>query len=257
MGEDRHRWVGPPVSHPGSPTSTLHLLNGFRLVHRGRRVPLPVSAQRVVVFLAVRGIPLRRSYVAGTLWPESSEERATASLRSALWRLRQPGCSLVEADAAETWLGPGVRVDLHAAVELARGILGGRPHLAPREVERALALLTSDLLLDWWDDDWVTIERESFRQLRLHALEAMCEQLIEGGALGAAVRAGLAAVDGEPLRESAHRVLIKAYAAEGNPGEVIRQYRWCRQILLDELGVAPSSEMEELIRLLSPDEVAS
>jgi hypothetical protein len=32
-------------------------------------------------------------------------------------------------------------------------------------------------------------------------------------------------VAAEPLRESAHRALIKAHFAEGNPGEAAHQYR--------------------------------
>jgi DNA-binding SARP family transcriptional activator len=229
----------------------VHLLNGFRITDLERTVHLPTSAQRVAAFLAVRGTPLRRSYVAGTLWADSSEERATASLRSALWRLRRPGCALVEANATEVWLGSAVRVDLHAAVETARRILGDRFRLGRQRVERALDLLGFDLLVDRWDDEWVMVERESFRQLRLHALERLCERLVEAGAPGVAVQVGLAAVDGEPLRESAHRALIRAYAAEGNPAEAIRQYRRCRQLLRDELEVLPSSATEDLMRLLS------
>jgi DNA-binding SARP family transcriptional activator len=71
----------------------------------------------------------------------------------------------------------------------------------------------------------VLLDRERTRQLSLHALEALCSRWTEMRRFGQAVQAGLAAVAGEPIRESAHRILMKAHLAEGNPGEAIRQYR--------------------------------
>jgi DNA-binding SARP family transcriptional activator len=58
------------------------------------------------------------------------------------------------------------------------------------------------------------------------------------------------AVAAEPLRESAHRELIRAYLAEGNPGEALRQYELYRRLLAEELHLTPSAAMEALIRPL-------
>jgi DNA-binding SARP family transcriptional activator len=93
----------------------------------------------------------------------------------------------------------------------------------------------------------VLLERERFHQLRLHALEALCDRLTTAGRYGEAIDAGLAAVTAEPLRESAHRVLIKAHLAEGNQGEADRQYQLCRRLLRDELGVDPSNALRALL----------
>lgn len=59
--------------------------------------------------------------------------------------------------------------------------------------------------------------------------------------------ARLAAVSCEPLRDSAHRVLIGAYLKEGNRDEAIRQYEACRQILRRELGIDPSPVTQALL----------
>ncbi len=238
---------------PRSEIVVVQVLNGFRVLHHGQSVALPASSQRVVAFLAVKARPLRRSYVAGTLWAESEEEHAAANLRSALWRLRRLRWQLVESVGTELWLGSTVRVDLDAALQYAhRATRWGSRGLKPREADSAFELLASDLLPEWCDE-WVTIERESFRQLRLHALEGICERFTAAGMLEAAVRAGLAAVEGEPMRESAHRILMKVYAAENNSSEVIRQYRLYRRMLEDELGVEPSVEMKDLVRGLFRD----
>jgi DNA-binding SARP family transcriptional activator len=109
--------------------------------------------------------------------------------------------------------------------------------------------LAGELLPDWYDD-WVLIERERFRQLRLHALDAFCESLTADGRYAGAVEAGQAAVAAEPLRESAHRLLIRAHLAEGNRDDAIRQYCFFRDILEAELGLAPSPQIEELVTSL-------
>jgi DNA-binding SARP family transcriptional activator len=182
------------------------------------------------------------------LWLDTSEERANANLRSTLWRLRRPGHLLVEATLTHLGLAKDVSVDIRQAEAQAHQLLEESDGwgVDPFEIS-----LSGDLLPDWYDD-WVLVERERFRQLRLHALESLCERLTVAGKFAQAVDAGLTAVSAEPLRESAHRTLVRAYLAEGNPAEAVRQYRFCRKVLQDDLGVAPSREMEELMKGLRP-----
>jgi DNA-binding SARP family transcriptional activator len=111
-----------------------------------------------------------------------------------------------------------------------------------------LELLSHDVLPGWYEEDWILEEREAFRQVRLHALEVVCRMLADLGRYSDAVAAGLAAVRAEPLRESAHRALIVAHLREANYGEAIAQYERCCVLLRDELGVAPSPCLRELIQ---------
>ena len=222
----------------------LTLLNAFELVCDGEPVALPMSAQRLVAFLALHDRPLLRSYVAGTLWLDTPEERAHANLRSALWRLHRCNGGLVEARGQQLRLSAGVEVDLRQVEALARSALSDT---GPNALELAPAALAGDLLPGWYED-WVLIEREQFRQLRLHALDALCERLTLAGRLGEALEVGLSALKGEPLRESAQRAVIRIHLAEGNSGEAIRQYRLCRRLFGEQLGVEPSRHMEELMR---------
>jgi DNA-binding SARP family transcriptional activator len=221
----------------------LQLLDRFEVRRDGDVVALPQSARRLAAFLALHDRPLHRIYVSGSLWLESTEEHANASLRSTLWRLGRQDCPLIDANGSLVRLSPGVAVDLHDARERARAVLrGGR--VTPLGLDR---LCRAGELLPHWYDDWVVIERERFRQLRLHALDALCESLAAEGRFAAAVEAGRAAVAAEPLRESAHRLLIRAYLAEGNHREATRQYRSFRDLLRAELGLAPSPQLEELV----------
>jgi DNA-binding SARP family transcriptional activator len=218
----------------------LHLLAGFGVEVDGEEVPLPGSAQRVVAFVALHERPVLRPYAAGTLWLDWPETRAAGNLRSALWRIQRHASELVSADSRMLRLGRCVRVDLREAETLARAELAGGA------AEPAPAALALDLLPDWYDD-WVLLERERFRQLRLRALESRCTRLTAAGRLDEALEAGLLALAGEPLRESAHRALVRLHLAEGNAAEALRQFRLCRRLLLEQLGVEPSPRMLELV----------
>jgi len=232
----------PAGERPGPPR--LWLLESFQLECNGEAVDIPVSAQRLVAFLAVHQRPLLRTYVAGSLWLDSSEERAHANLRSALWRLRQGG-HVVECRGPHLRLAPDVDVDLHRAVHLAHAQINGSTTTS--EVSTQLRLLLTGDLLPGWFDEWIAVERERLRQLRLHALEALCERLTGLGRFGEAIDVGLAAVAAEPLRESAHRALISAHLREGNTVEAARQYNAYRQLLWAALSVRPSPQLEAMV----------
>jgi DNA-binding SARP family transcriptional activator len=223
--------------------SRVILLGGFGAVTRGGRVHVTRNPQRVLAFLAVRDRPMPREDVAASLWLDTTDGQAAANLRSALWKIGKALPGFVCVHDGSLGLDPRVSVDLRDGLALVRTIASGGPRGPANE---GIDLLSHDLL-PTWDDDWAAPERERFRQLRLHALETLCHGLASNGRYGAAVEAGLAAVAGEDLRESAHRALIGAYLAEGNFGEAVRQYREFRGQLRAELDLEPSAAMEELV----------
>ena len=205
---------------------------------------LPLSAQRLLAFIALHDRPVQRPYVAGSLWLDSPEERAYASLRSALWRLHSCGLRLVESFGQRLALDPHVVVDLREAEVLAHRALDGS---TADVFDVEVSIFSSDLLPDWYDE-WIVLERERYRQLRLRALDRLCERLTRAGRLDAALEVGLAAVAGEPLRESSHRAVVRVHLADGNVAEAIRQYRLCRRLLREQLDLEPSDQMAELLR---------
>jgi len=219
----------------------LTLLDGFALSHRGRPVALPLRTQRVLGFLAFQDLPVLRIYVAGTLWPEVPERRAAGSLRSALWGLHQLAFRVVDATPKTLRLTPTVAVDVREAASWARrAIHGSEPDLDGLR-------FPGELLPDWYDD-WLVVEREQLRELRLHALEMVADRLMERKRYAEAVEAALTVVRLDPLRDSAHRLLIRLYVAEGNHAEALRHYYDYRQHLFEVLGLQPSDEMRDLLR---------
>ena len=219
----------------------VRLLGQFQVTCGPDVLRLPQSGRRLVAFLALQDRPVLRSFVAGNLWLDCTEDRAHGNLRSALWRLRQPGPDIVVGDGIHIGLHPSVSVDVRDAASAARAVLeGGSP-----KGDIAGPSLGGDLLPDWYDD-WVVFERERLRQLRLHALDALCRRLVEVGELARAIDVGMTAVAAEPLRETAQRAVIAAHLAEGNMAEALRQYRGYAEMLWDALGALPSFDLDDL-----------
>jgi DNA-binding SARP family transcriptional activator len=216
---------------------SLTLLGRFALEVEGERVTVATGAQRLLAFIGLRG-PAGRDYVSGSLWPDVSEEHAHGSLRTMLWRIRTNLPGLVDdCDDGVLTLSAGTRVD--AGEARARDL---RALAEPESVEGGdlMGLLGMGDLLPGWYDDWVIIEREQLRQLRLHALETVAAHLARRGRYGYAIHALLRALEREPLRESAHRSLIRMHLEENNVEEALRQYHALARLLRRELGVEPS-----------------
>ncbi|WP_250279361.1 BTAD domain-containing putative transcriptional regulator [Frankia sp. Cppng1_Ct_nod] len=240
-----------PAGDPGAVRTGIHvfLLDGFRLCVDQRLTPVPFAAQRLVALLALRAREVARSEVSGTLWPEANEAQANGCLRTALWRLRRTERTLVTATPTHLGLYPAVRTDANETIAYARRLLepsdqfnGCRLHPQP--------LL--GMLLPGWYDDWVVFERERLRQLTLHALESLADRLLAAGRFGAAADAAYGAIHADPLRESAHRTLIRVHLAEGNGYEALRTYRSYADLLRRELDIPPSMQLTSLIRPTMP-----
>jgi DNA-binding SARP family transcriptional activator len=226
----------------------LRLLGGFHLSTQEGTLSVPLSAQRTLAFLALQSGPQRRIHVAGTLWPDVTEKAAMASLRSSIWRLRRLGGEFVSSSDGLIGLAASLQVDVRDVESRAIRLMEGATRVEPGDLEAVS--LSGDILPGWYDD-WVFPEQERLRQLCLHALDSLCQRFAAAGQFGLAVEAGMAAVRMEPLRESAHKALIATHLDEGNRPEAVRQYRWYRRLLWDELGLRPSPDIRRLVEALS------
>lgn len=227
----------------GVPEVRLRLLDGFALQVGGGTVELQPAGQRLLAFLALTGAPVERRFASGRLWPDATEERAKANLRSAIWRVRRIHCSLVTPSKSHLMLMSSMWVDIRDGLrELTCGT-GAQELIDDIGVS---AVLHEDLLPDWYDD-WLVTERERIRQLRLHMFERCACDLIDQGRMAEAIQIGLRGIAMDPLRESAHRVVVIAHLAEGNVGGALSQYQRFAEILDRELGLAPSERIDTLV----------
>lgn len=235
-------------SLPGADSDLMvAVLGGFSLFCGSSILGVPGASQRLLAFLALHGRMVKRAAVAGILWPDASESHAHSNLRSALARLENTARKTLTASKLELGLAEGVTVDIDHAQALACRLLD--PAVTPEQSELgmvAVAALSADLLPDWYDD-WVLIEAEGWRQLRLHALEALTGRLIVVGRWGEAAGAAGAAVRADPLRESARVSLIQVHLAEGNQSEAVREFARYRAVLQAELGLEPTARLRQLV----------
>ena len=235
-------------SAPDAVPIEVGVLGSFSLRVGGQAITgLPLGSQRLLVFLALHDRPVSRMAVAGKMWPDSSQERAGVSLRSALARLDPATRDAINVACAGLALADSATVDLHFAQDLAHRLLLGVEAVVARDLTTAaLRSLSTELLTDW-QDEWILEDREDWRQLRTTGLEAMSGILTGYKQPLKAAQAARAAIKVEPLRESAHIALVRAHLAHGNRSEAVGAYERYRVLLHDALGIAPSPLLTELV----------
>jgi DNA-binding SARP family transcriptional activator len=227
--------------------AVVHLLGGPFVTTRGCRLEVPEGSKRLLAFLALRRGRVERACAAGALWPHGDDHRASGNLRSALWRLRTANIDVFDTDKWSVSLRKDVAVDVHEIADCASRLIDDVAY--PEDLEMTSAMTSALDLLPGCYDDWAIVERERLRQRILHGLETLSRQLAASGRFASAVEAAMAAVEVEPLRESAQRVLFEAHIGEANWVEARRGFLTYRSLVRRELGIEPSAELARLVGL--------
>ena len=193
-------------------------LGTFRFWAEGSALPAVLGgSQRLLALLSLRDRALMRASVAGTLWPESTEEHAYSSLRSALGRLSRLTRDAVVVTPLDLCLADDVTVDIRESRALAHRLLDPGATLSEADLSaQAIAALSLDVLPDWYDD-WVLVEAEEWRQLRLHALDALADRLLNERRFGEATGAALAAVRSGAIARKRARAGDSGTPGRGQP----------------------------------------
>ncbi|MFG1922725.1 BTAD domain-containing putative transcriptional regulator [Cryptosporangium sp. NPDC048952] len=219
----------------------MRLFDGFFLEVGGEEIELGFGAQRLLAFLALNG-PSTRTVAAGRLWGDVTEERAQGNLRTTVWRINRKVSWLLRTEFRRLALADAVTVDV---VEFARSAIT-QLHSGETTVDGPYRSPVQELL-PGWSDDWVVFERDRLRQLDLHAREHTAGQLYSRGEYGLALNLALEAVSQEPLRESVRKLIVRIHLSEGNAAEALREFHRYRELLADQLGLAPSEELTGLV----------
>ena len=226
----------------------FQLLGEFEVLG-GTGHPVEVSAKKGRALLAILALSpagsTPRQRLANLLWGDRGEEQARGSLRQTLASLRRDfaaiDANLLSADDEKISLNRGrIEIDVVDFQRLAASDDVG-------DLRRTMALYRGELLADteisqMEFEDWTTSERT-----RLHTIAVTCaEKLLPLETGRDRVELAKRLVVLEPLRESAHRALMQAYADAGENGLALQHYQaWCK-LLKAELGIAPGAEIEIL-----------
>jgi predicted ATPase/class 3 adenylate cyclase/DNA-binding SARP family transcriptional activator len=209
------------------------------------------KGQWLLALLALRhDTDVKRAWLAGTLWPDSPDSFALASLRKSLTDLRR--ALGPEAGRLRSPTPDSLSLDLaDAAVDVVAfdaAIAQGDPPA----LEQAVALYRGPLL-EGWVEEWVFQERQAREQAYLQALESLAGRAMTRGDTGAAERCLRLAVGVDPLRESTQRALMQLLAAGGNYAAATLAYRELRLHLHRKVNVEPDAETQALFRQLRAD----
>jgi predicted ATPase/DNA-binding SARP family transcriptional activator len=236
----------------------ITLLGGLRAEGEGRvisRFPRQ-KAGALLAYLAYHmPHPQRRDALIELLWPEGDLDSGRNSLSVTLSWLRQ------QLEPAEGAAGPVLLTDRTSvrlnpdAVTSDVAAFDAALHAAERAGTRgeriealaeAIGLYRGELLPGHYED-WVFHPREWLAERYFQALGQLLACLEEAGYLARGVEHARRGVQIDPLREEAHRNLIRLLIASGQPAAARRQYEELERRLKQELDATPSAATQALL----------
>ncbi len=251
------------------PILILNLL-GPPEIRLGNRPLPPLPSRKALALLVYLSTESSRShdrrFLASLLWPDSSEDKALASLRQSLLALRR---TLGDDRLSPPFLEAGaraVRFNPSAPYRLDLALLASRPHECrvledPEACARCARHLAEaaeairGVFLEGFDlpgceefDGWVEGMRERTRTLAVRSVERLVRFFERTGNLREAVRIASRGLRIDPYDEGAHRRLMRLLTAAGDPRAAELQFEACRNLLVRDLGVPPEPETLALLR---------
>lgn len=220
------------------------------------------KALRIFAQLACRRDTIYDGILMSTYWPESDDERARASLRNALYYVRQ----VIEAAATESGFDAGLEVwrsrrsrdvglrgayevDAEvfergidaAAVAFAQGDVCG----ARRALESALALYRGPFM-DGVDEEWVQAPRARYEDLYLRGTGLLSQCALASGEAQVAETVARRGLQRDEMRETLHVALIEALLAQGRRAEAMRHYQEAAALFEREFGISVPRVLTDL-----------
>lgn len=229
------------------------------------------KALALLVYLMVGADqPHRRGRLAGLFWPDHSERAARHTLSQTLLRLYKiigrddasPPFLLASRQTIQFNPESDYWLDVAAFVRqanLAADQANHNPNF--QALHQVVDLYRGDFLEQFYladsglFDEWVLVKREQLRQLALKALDQLTVYYEQQADYGLAQHYARRQVEMEPYREDGHRRLMQALALSGQRGPALAQYKTCRQLLVEELGLEPTAETTALYRQIQAGEL--
>jgi DNA-binding SARP family transcriptional activator len=246
-----------PLERSGDGTAfQLSMLGSFEL--SGPAGLIDLGSKKLCGLVAIMAcVPAAqpRERLMALLWGSRFEAQARQSIRKALSRLRQAlGDDVIVSTGDSVSLRPGAIVSdvdrLEAAIKL-----------SSRSALRSVVGLYKDSMLanvsireEAWSH-WLLAQRQRLETLAVEAWIRLGEAELAHNDVRSALVCGSSAVAIDPLREDAHRIIIRALAANGRRSEALRQYNRLAGLLKHDLDVAPDATTHALAKELRSGEL--
>lgn len=246
------------------------LLGPLEVVDKGRSLSLNGTIQRATLgFLLLHGnSTIATSRILKALWPDDMPATGRKMLQNAVSGLR--GMLSVNGEGADSTLllthAPGYllrvepdRVDLnrfHSLVNSGRAdLVAGSWEQAARTLRNALTLWRGPVLTDLVESGVVWPELTAVQNARLAALEDCVEAEFSSGRYKEVISELETWVEIEPLRERLCGQLMRALYHCGRQADALGLYRRTRTRLIEEFGLDPGRELQELERSILNQEL--
>lgn len=241
----------PKPEVPTSPASPNIRAYGFGVgqVEVGGERILPTewgsATARNLFFYLLSHARCSREQIFAAFWPTLSSQKAKAAFHTTKFRLKRAmGVDAVDYDGRSYRIDPALDVWFDVAV-FNSVLRSAQLEVTVDAMLEAVHLYTGDFLTDCYDD-WCIETREHLRDRCLHALETLGDRLLTRRQYRRAIAALQRAVALEPVRESLHRQLMRAYALAGERIQALQQFESCARLLRSEFGVDPSRRTRRL-----------
>ncbi len=238
----------------------LTVLGGFALTSgNGTNIALPTRKDRLLLsYLGFNaGQALSREKLYGMLWADRDEAQARGSLRQSLAALRDAfhsaGLDPLKSDRDSVTLDPtGMGVD---ALDFARLATDAA------SLDQAIILYRGELLAGIDPptpefEQWLKPERQRLENLCAKVVEQVAASNMLEATVKRALELGRQLTSRDRLREPVYRALMRMLARQCDRAEAMKAYAKCRDALMEELGVAPELETEQLYRDILTDRQA-
>ncbi len=226
------------------------LLLGFPKILRDNAV-VGSRTRRVVALLAYLVLEPElhsRDKLANLLWAATEPDAARNNLRNALSHVRAMVGEALTANRFQVSLEPQEDVDVFKLEQLEQ-----TPEASREVLEDALKDAKGVLLEgiefqdtpDW--QAWLESRRQRIQIVIDGLLERLSKLQEQDGDIKAALETTRKRLTLDDLNEEAHRNLIRLELARGQRSAALEALERCRQVLFQELGVAPSKETLALL----------
>jgi len=223
----------------------------------GAEVPVSPGKQRAVLaaLLLAAGRVVAVDDLAEALWGPAPPPSARVGVQNYVMRLRKalpgagqalistrPGGYLIAAEPGELDV-----TRFEALVVAARAAArAGSWDQAAEGACAALALWRGEPLADAGSEILAAREGPRLAELRLQALEVRIGADLHLGRHAEVIAELQRLAGAHPLREHLHALLMLALYRDGRQAEALAAYQQARQVLVEELGTDPGTELREL-----------
>ncbi len=251
------RQAGSIVAIEQSPKLAIFTLGSNQVLNDGEEVSIPEWTNQTIVrelfyLLLENPAGLSKEDIGLILWPDSSPQQLKTQFKNALYRLRRAlGKEVVIFSEEKDQYQFNRSLDYDYDVEMFQDQINiGKQqtdHRQHQAFKKAVNIYHGDYLPEI-SGAWVVPKREQFWQEFLRAQLHLAQYAFENQDFISVIDQLQNIVNLDPCQEEAHRLIMQAYAALGNRGDLVRQFAICKDALQTELGVVPSPQTENLYR---------